>query len=392
MKRALLFFIAILSITTVFGQAGKVAAASALIDQGDLDAAKRRLDEAMIHEKSKNLPRTYIVAARLSTEEYRRGGSTDVDKIIGAADFYLKAIGLDQKGDAKGKGIGRSANELKLTITQFMPELQNAGIEAFNAEKFPVAMNVFERVAILSNNPIFFTKGQPEVLDSVFTYYTAIAALRAENWKKAEEYFQKSIDVKYGEGDAVLLLNDVYGAMTDTVKMINNLQKGSELFPQDDRIIINLINVYLKTGQYHDALRYLNSAMSKDPDNATYYFARGFLHENNKELEEAEKDYLKAIELQSDYYEPLISLGIIYYNRGADQTQLINSDSKISNKDYEAGLEKSQEFFRQALPYVERARELKSDESVVLETLKTLYYRLQMNEKYDEVSKVIDNL
>ncbi|MDR2928393.1 MAG: tetratricopeptide repeat protein [Cytophagaceae bacterium] len=391
MKRTLLFFIVIFAATSLFGQRGKVASASYKIDQGDLEGAKKDLELALVHEKSKDWARTYVVAARLAAAEFKTAPN-NIDKILQAAEYFQKAIERDNVGDEKGKGIGRTANEIKMAIMLFMPELQNVGVEAFNAEDFPLATKAFEKVSILSNDPLLQPAEQKGIMqDSIFTYYTALAAFRSENWEKAIEYFKKSIDVHYGEGDAILLLNDTYAAVNDTVNMIANLQKGSEVYPQDDRIIINLINLYLKTGQYEDALRYLDTAITKDPQNATFYFARGFLHENRKKFDEAEVEYKKAIELQGDYYEPLISLGVIYFNRGADKTQEIQ-DPKISAADYEAGIAQSNEFFKQALPYVERAEKVKPNEEVVLESLKSLYYRLQMMDKYDEVNRKLESL
>lgn len=388
MKRLLLACIAVIAVTSAFGQRGKVTAASAFIDNGDLTAAKQRIDDAMLDPTSKDWPKTYIVAARLATEEFTKNKSNE--DIIKAADYYLKAIELDQKGDIKGKGIGKYANEIKMNITMFVPTLQNTGIEAFNAENFVFSMNAFERVANLNSSIIFQTPGKPEVVDSVFIYYTALSALRSSNWGKAEDYFKKSIDLKYGEGDAILLLHEVYTTSGDSSKIDSNLKKGIELFPKDERIIMQLINYYLSTKQNNEALEYLNAAINKDPSNFSYLFVRGFLFENNNDLEKAEAEYLKAIELKPDYYEPLISLGVIYYNRGAELTRVAQDYKDM--KQYNAAIAQSIVHFKESLPYVERADAAKPNEEHVLETLKSIYYRLEMMDKYNEVSNKLNEL
>ena len=388
MKRLLMFIFAIIAVTSAFGQRGKVTAANAFIDNGDLKSAKQRIEDALVEPSSKDWPKTYIVAARLATEEFRQNKNND--EVIKAADYYLKAIELDQKGDSKGKGIGRFANEIKMNITMFVPHLQNAGIEAFNAENFTFSMNAFERVAKLNGASIFQTPGKPAIVDSVFIYYTGLSALRSNNWAKAEDYFKQSLNLKYGEGDAVLLLHEVYTGSGDSAKIDVNLKKGIELFPQDDRIMMQLINYYLSSKKNKEALEYLNTAIERDPKNFSYFFVRGYLYENSGELEKAEKEYLKAIEIKPDYYEPLISLGVIYFNRGAEQTRAAQSISDF--KKYEAAMNASLEHFKQALPYVERADSAKPNEEHVLETLKSLYYRLEMNDKYNEVVERINGL
>lgn len=388
MKKLLLVFISVFAVSTAFAQKGKVTAASAFIDNGDLKAAKERIEEAFQDEKSKDWPKTYIVAARLAAEEYKANKNNE--DILKAADYYLKAIELDQKGDEKGKGIGRFANEIKMGITMFVPNLQNAGIEAFNAEDFTFSMQAFERVAKINGSSVFQTAGSPEVVDSVFVYYTGLSALRSSNWAKAEEYFLKSIDIKYGEGDAILLLNDVYTSSGDSAKIAPNLKRGIELFPEDERIMMNLINYYLNSGKNEEALAYLNTAIEKDPENQSYFFVRGYLYESSKEFDKAEVEYLKAIEIKPDYYEPLISLGVIYYNRGAELTRVAQDISEM--KKYQETMNQSLEHFKQALPYVERADEAKPNEEHVLETLKSLYYRLEMMDKYNEVTERLNTV
>ncbi len=381
MKRLLFFLIAVFAVTSAFAQKGKVTAANAFIDNGDLKAAKVRINEALVDPSSKVWPKTYIVAARLATEEFKQNKNNE--EVLKAAGYYQQAIELDKTGDAKGKGKGKFANEIKMNITMFLPVLQNAGIEAFNGENFAFSMKAFENVAKLNQNAIFQTPGKPEIVDSVFIYYTALSALRSSNWQKAEEYFKKSIEVKYGEGDAILLLHEVYTSSGDSSKIDKNLKHGIELFPQDERIMLQLINYYLSTKQNKEAMEYLNTAIAKDQSNFSYYFVKGFLLENGNELEKAEIEYKKAIELKPDYYEPLISLGVIYYNRGAEQTRIAQDLSDF--KKYEAAMKASLEQFKLALPFVERADAAKPDQEHVLETLKSLYYRLEMMDKYNNI-------
>jgi tetratricopeptide (TPR) repeat protein len=227
-------------------------------------------------------------------------------------------------------------------------------------------------------------------MDSTFAYYTAICAYHCEDWNMAEKYFNKSIDVKYGEANTVLLLNDVYAAMKDTAKMIANLRRGIELFPDDNGIIFTLIQIYISTGLYDDALKFLDATIEKMPNNAQLHFARGFLFENKGDIDVAEINYRKALEYNKNYYEPLISLGVIYFNKGAEQTRKANDMQKQS--DYDAAMSQATEFFKQALPYVERADQAKPNDENVLDTMKNIYYRLQMMDKYEEVVNKMENL
>ncbi len=387
MKKLILLFFSILMVTAIHAQRGKVLAAEAFIDNQDLSSAEERINDAFEHPKSKDWPKTYVVAARLATAKFAKNKS-ETDLLLNASNYYFKAAELDEQGDEKGRGKNRYQKDIKVALTFFMPELQNAGIEAFNAEKYEAAMELFANVIKLNKLPLYESDNLPA--DSVFIYYTGLAASRSENWDKAEEYLLEAVDLKYAEGDAILLLNEVYTETKDSLKLAENLKKGFELYPEDDRILTTLINYYLQTSQNKEALEYLNTAIEKDPENHSFYNARGVLHDMGKEFEKALADYQKALELKDDYFEPLLNIGVIYYNQGAEE---MNSANDIKdNKAYEIAKKAANETFRKSLPYMEKAHELKPEDTMVLETLKNLYYRFDMMEKYNEVDEKLKNL
>lgn len=387
MKKLILLFFSILMATAIHAQRGKVMAAEAFIDNNDLAAAEERIKDALEHDKSKDWPKTYVVAARLAAAKFAKD-KTNTDLLLDAANYYFKAAELDEQGNAKGKGKGRYQKDIKVALTFFMPELQNAGIEAFNEEKYERAMELFADVINLNKLSLYESDNLPA--DSVFIYYTGLAASRSDNWDKAEDYFLQAIDLNYAEGDAVLLLNEVYTQTKDSAKIEENLKRGFELYPEDDRILTTLINYYLQTSQNDEALEYLNTAIKSDPDNHSFYNARGVLNDMNKNYEDALSDYSKALELKEDYFEPLLNIGVIYYNRGAEEMNAAN-DIK-DNRKYEAAKKEANETFRKSLPYMEEAHELKPEDRMVLETLKNLYYRFEMNDKYEEINEKINNL
>jgi hypothetical protein len=55
-------------------------------------------------------------------------------------------------------------------------------------------------------------------------------------------------------------------------------------------------------------------------------------------------------------------------------------------------MKKSMDHFRESLPYIEKAYELDSTEIAIMESLRTIYYRLQMNDKFQEINEKIQKL
>ncbi len=387
MKKIVLFLAVALSATGVFAQKGKVTSAETLLSTGDLDKAKEAIDEAMANEKSNTWPKTYIVAGKVYTELSKDG--KDDEGVVKAFDFYKKAIDLDQKGDEKGKKIGKYKKEISQQLLFFSGDLTNAGVEAFNKSDFQGAVTAFEDLLKLNEHP-YMVEMQGEKVDTAIIYNTALAAYNGELWAPAEKYFDQSIDLKYGGGDAVLLLHQVLAATGDSTKMGPNLIKGFETYPEDDRILTTLINFYLETEQNDKALDYLNTAIANDGSNPSFYYARGVLYDNSKQFDEALADYNKALELDPEFFNALYNLGVMYFNKGVEEMNLANEETDF--KKFEAKKAAAEETFKASLPYFEKALEIRPEEAAVLESLKTLYYRFEMNDKYNEVNEKLKTL
>ncbi len=372
--------VALFAVTMLYAQKGKVSAAQAYIQNGDLESAETRLNDAFENAKSADWPKTYIVAADLANAQYK--AKKDPALIQKAFDYYMKALELDKEQN------NRFEKEIKVALTFFTNELTNAGIEAFNSEKFADAANIFEKVLVINNLPMFAADSQG--VDTAIIYNTALAAYNAKDWEKAAKYLKNSISLNYGGGDAVLLLDQVYANSNDSALMAINLQEGFTKYPEDDRILTQLINYYLETRQNDRALEYLDQAIEKDPTNATFYYARGVLNDQSKNYEKAIADYKKAAELNPDYFDALYNLGVIYFNQGVEQMNVAND--KTDFKEFEKEKSKADALFKQSLPYMERANEIKPEDTGVLESLKGLYYRFEMNDKYDEVKAKLDSI
>lgn len=387
MKKTVLFLAAVLTFSVGMAQKGKVTTATTLLDQGDVDKAKVAIDEAIANEKSNTWPKTYIVAAKVYTKLAKDG--KDDQGVIKAFEFYNKAIEYDKKGDAKGKKIGRYKTEIGQSLLLFSTELTNTGVEAFNKEDFAGAVKAFDGLLKLNVNE-YLVGLQGEKLDTAIIFNAALAAYNGKDWKTAEKYFNQSIDLKYGGGDAVLLLHQLYSTTGDSVKMGGNLIKGFETYPEDDRILTQLINYYLETKQNDKALDYLNKAIESDETNPSFFYARAVLNDNTKNFDAAFADYKKCLDIDPEYFNALYNLGVMYFNKGVEEMN--NANSETDFKKFEAKKAIAEKTFKESLPYFEKSLAIRPEEAAVMESLKTLYYRFEMMDKYNEINEKLKNL
>src|SRR5690606_35344213 len=115
----------------------------------------------------------------------------------------------------------------------------------------------------------------------------------------------------------------------------------------------------------------------------------GVVLDNLSKPEEAEQSYLRAIELDPEYFEAIYNLGILHFNKGVEMNNAAN-DIK-DNKKYEAEKERVKGVFRQALPYLEKAHNLNPDDREGIASLVQIYALLGETEKYTEMKARLES-
>ena len=97
---------------------------------------------------------------------------------------------------------------------------------------------------------------------------------------------------------------------------------------------------------------------------------------------------MKAADLNPTYFDTQYNIGALLFNKGVTMVEKANEIMNI--KEYEKAKNAADEQFAKSLPYIEKAHELDPDEIATMETLKILYYRMQMMEKHAVIVKKLD--
>jgi len=229
-------------------------------------------------------------------------------------------------------------------------------------------------------------------VDTVIMYNAGLAAFKAKEWDKAISFFNKTSEYNYNGSASCNFAIKSYLEKGDTLNYLNALKKGFEKYPNDEPLLVELINFYISRGKSEDAIKYIDLAISEKPTNATLYTAKGSMLEKMGRPDEAINMYKDAIKVDSMLFTPYYNISVIYYNRGVEVINTANQLPPSQSEKYEAEILKANEHFRQSLPYIEKAYSIDSSEVAILESLKTIYYRLQMNDKYMDVNKKIQEL
>ncbi len=385
MKRTIFLLALILMAAVVFGQKGKVTTAKSLKDTGKLDKALEAIKEAIDpnNEKSESSitwPNTYEALGEIYQAIFQSKDPVmkklESEPLTKALEAYKKALSLDEKA--------RIANSVKIKLTLLNNDLTNQAVEAFNKEDYKKALESFEQILEVQSLPVI-KNDSPNAIDTVIIFNAGLAAYNAQLYDKAIKYYTDATKYNYNGGRTVQLLSQAYQLNKDTLNALTVLQEGIKKYPGDNGILVNLINIYLFSNKVDEAMKYLDMAITQDPKNASFFFAKGTLYDKLQNEPDAVKSYEKAIEVQPEFFDAYYNLGALYYNKGVKQIEVANAVPSNENSRYEAELKKADVWFEKALPLMEKCNQIKPDDPYALESLKNLYYRLKMLDKYNAV-------
>jgi tetratricopeptide (TPR) repeat protein len=397
MKRTFILIALIISVSAVFAQKGKVSSAQSYKDAGKLDEAYTTIEETINpsndkSDKTIDWPRTWEVRGEIfqaifssDNENYKKLSENPLSEALKS---YKKALELDDKD--------RNDNAVKIKLTLLISDFTNQAVQAFNDNNYELALQSFKQILEIEGMPLMKDEENPQAVDTVIIFNAGLAAYNAEKYDEAIKYYEEAAKHDYNGARTFELIASCYVMQQDTAAALETYQRGFEKYPETSSILVGMINIYLNSDKVDDAMKYLELAIEQDPENASFHFAKGSLYDKIGDIEKAIEAYKSAIELKDDFADAYYNLGAIYYNEGVKQIEVANSVPTNEPEKYEEEKSKADVHFKKAIPPMEKAAEYSKDapqtQMSSLETLKTLYYRLKMMDKFDEVNAKLEEL
>jgi len=391
MRKIVTLLSLLIAVTGAFAQKGKVTSALGYKESGDLRKAYETIKVAIdpSNEKSEssiNWPRTWEVRGQILQEIYRSGvKDIEEEPLFKSYESFNKAIELDVEK--------KYSKSIIVDLTFLQTDFSNYAVAAYENKKFDVALKCFENFMSITNNPIMRSASGTQNVDTAIIYNAGLAAFKANNYEKAIEYFKKSAELDYNGAVSFHFAFQSYQLKGDTLNSINILKEGFEKYPESEPLIVELINYYISKGKSEDAIKYIDVAIAGKPDNVSLYTAKGAALEKMGNEDAALAVYKEAIEKDSSQFTPYYNIGVIHFNRGVKAMNDANQlPTNATQKQYDDLKNEGLKHIEDARPFLEKAYDIDNSEIAILETLRLIYYRLQINDKYEEMNKKIQSL
>jgi tetratricopeptide (TPR) repeat protein len=381
MKKFFLLIAAIGISYVAMPQKGKVTSAQNYIDQGILDKAKENLDQALVDEKSKDWYNTYFAKGQLCQASFKsdnpKYNTLYADPLAEAYASYQKALELDPKGTVKKKMLtGTVYNSLAVNF-------YNQGSKRFEAKDYAGALLSFQSQIKITESDLYVG-----VVDTGMYYNAGLASINSAKYNDAVKYFEKCAEMKYMGITPYFNMSEAYLALGDTAKAESVLTGLDSKFPNNKNVTLQLIDLYIKSGKNDEALKYIKVAKEADPNNSTLFLAAGIIFLNENKYDEAITELTKSVELKGDLYDSQYGIGAAYINKAAEMFKAANEIVDV--KKYSDAVDLANIVYAKALPYMEKAHELKPDDVYSMRSLQELYYRLKMTDKYTVIKAKLD--
>lgn len=342
----------------IFAQKGKVNSALSYKESGDLGKAYDVITVALDStnpksEKSITWPKAWLVQGEILHEIHRKDLKGIVEQpLFKAYDSYIKAIEFDEEG--------KHAKSIADNLHLLQKDLYAYAIHAFDENKFAIAQECLEKYTLITNTSIINTTGV-EIIDTAILYNTGIVAYQAANWNDAIKYFRKTAAIGYKSGESYCHIFNSFYQAGDTLSGYEALKEGMNTAPDNECLLVGLINYYINNNNLDEAIKQIDHAIKKSPLNVSLYS----------------------------------NAGVIYYNRGVNKINEANLLPPNDNKAYDAAIELGKNDFKLALPYLEKAHDLDGKNIAIMESLKSIYYRfksesVEMSDKFDDIVNKIE--
>ncbi|MFS8616916.1 MAG: tetratricopeptide repeat protein [Solitalea sp.] len=343
--------------------------------QKSLNEAMAAIEEVVQHDKTKESPEAYLykslIYSAVANDSVMQDATVDAVQI--SYDALTQAKELDKGGDLKEEDLKTA--EQNLYIASY-----NKGINAYNNQSFETALKYFNVATDM--NPT----------DTTLYLNTGVTAERIGDTALAIESYSRLVELKYEDPAIYAVLANLFFSQNQEEQALATLEKGIELFPGNKDLMITELNYYLQRGEAAKVIDKIEASAQADPGNKSLWFALGVAYGEIDSNSAAQRAYAKALEIDPDYYDANINMGVIAIDAANKIVQEANEIPQDKPDAYEAKIAEYKEALKGALTYLERAYSSGERDRNLLTTMREIYVKLGDTNRAEELTAELGNL
>lgn len=332
-------------------------------------------------ETSKNLSEAAKAFQDLVAAEKATGKS----KYTSQATTSISDIKNKLVNSAVEKGTAKNYKEASALLKQVydldindLEKLYYAASYAVNGGDYETSLAYYNEL----KNKNYSGEGTSYYAKSLITDQEEMFSTKAERdkmvmLKSHKEPRDEKIPSKKGEIYKNIALIYVQQGKNEEAK--KSLSEARLANPDDTSLAMAEADLYLKLEDFATYKKLVTEVLEKNPNDADLFYNLGVISSKTNSAD-AEAYYKKAIAIKPDYINAYLNLAIIKLD---SEKAIIDEMNKLGtsekdNKRYDVLKAKRENIFKESLPYLEKAFELKPDNEDVSTTLLNVYGALEM--------------
>lgn len=342
----------------------------------ELQKAKTSIDLAAEHEETKNEARTWhyygIVYYKIAAyPEFHDLDPEALDKSFAA---FAKIPALDPEYANDRQNMFDIYQHIQSITSNYF----NKGAVAYENGEYAEAIKCY-----LAAYNSMLVIGQQD--NEALLIAAQIALYNAKEYEKTVEICNQLLAAQHESPKVYQYLAVAYSQMGNDEEMLKYINEGRTKFPEDDNLVNEQINAYLKLKREAEIIDQIKEMANKNSENSVYCLIIGTIYSNQESelynVDSALVYYNRAIEVNPTDENAYINVGSMYIDKSAALINKANELPLDKFKEYDELIAEARVFDEKALPYVEKAYELVPGDDAIKQALRTLYVRLKMMDK-----------
>ncbi|MBC2845286.1 tetratricopeptide repeat protein [Winogradskyella flava] len=360
--------------------------------------------------------------------------------------YFLKAQALY----ANGAGTDANVDEAITTLDKLKDLESSIGKLKYTAEANTMKDGMFKSFLEKANQAITnkdyktaavrfdkIYKMSPK--DTLYLYYAASSAVNAQDYETSLEYYNQLKNMGYsgvqmnyyatnketGEEETFADKNTrnlyvkagshsdpkdekseskraeivknialIYVSQGEDEKALAAMADARQENPDDLGLLLSEANVHLKMGNKDKFKMLMEEATAKDPNNAELQYNLGVLAAEGGNIDQSKEYYQKAIAIDPNYVDAYNNIAVVILQGEASIVEEMNGlgTSSADNRRYDELKEQRSQLYRDAIPFLEKALDLKASNIDAAKTLMNIYSVLGETDKYKEMKAKVEGM
>ena len=342
----------------------------------ELGKAKASIDLAAENEETKNEARTWhyygIVYYKIAA--YPDFNDLDPEALDKSLNAFIKIIELDPAYANDRQNMFDIYQHIQSITSNYF----NRGAVAYENGEYKEAIDCY--MSAYKSNLVIGQKDNEALLIAA-----QIALYNAKEYESAIAICNQLLAEQYESPKVYQYLAVANSQLGNDEDMLKYINEGRVKFPEDDNLVNEQINAYLKLKREAEIIDQIKEMANKNSNNSIYCLIIGTIYSNQESeiynVDSALVYYNRAIEINPNDENAYINVGSMYIDKSAALINKANELPLDKFKEYDALIAEAKVFDEKALPYVEKAYELVPTDDAIRQALRTLYVRLKMMDK-----------